>query len=120
MRRFLRSLFSGSPSAENQIDQINLRRSELARLDDSELRGAARRAGELIELIAVTAVVAARVLGLSMFDVQLQGALALASGKIAEMQTGEGKALAAVPPIARYAKARQGVHVMTVNDYLAR
>jgi preprotein translocase subunit SecA len=55
-----------------------------------------------------------------MFDVQLQGALALASGKIAEMQTGEGKTLAAVPAIAWYAKQRQGVHVMTVNDYLAR
>jgi preprotein translocase subunit SecA len=40
--------------------------------------------------------------------------------KIAEMQTGEGKTLAAVPAIAWYAKQRQGVHVMTVNDYLAR
>jgi preprotein translocase subunit SecA len=55
-----------------------------------------------------------------MFDVQLQGALALTSEKIAEMQTGEGKTLAAVPAVAWYAKARKGVHVMTVNDYLAR
>jgi preprotein translocase subunit SecA len=55
-----------------------------------------------------------------MFDVQLSGALALASGKIAEMQTGEGKTLAAVPAIVWYAKAGEGVHVMTVNDYLAR
>ena len=55
-----------------------------------------------------------------MFDVQLQGALALAHGKIAEMQTGEGKTLAAVPAIVGYAKEGQGVHVMTVNDYLAR
>src|SRR5437879_4945790 len=55
-----------------------------------------------------------------MFDVQLQGALALANGRIAEMQTGEGKTLAAVPAVAWYAKSGDGVHVMTVNDYLAR
>src|SRR2546425_6262865 len=55
-----------------------------------------------------------------MFDVQIQGAVALASGKIAEMQTGEGKTLAAVPAVVWYAKQRQGVHVMTANDYLAR
>jgi preprotein translocase subunit SecA len=55
-----------------------------------------------------------------MFDVQFEGALALARGKIAEMQTGEGKTLAAVPAVVWYAKEGQGVHVMTVNDYLAR
>ena len=121
MRRFLQSLFSGSTSTKkSQIDPINYRRAELAKLDDRELKASAGRAGTLLELIAVTAVVAARLLGLGMFDVQLQGALALASGKIAEMQTGEGKTLAAVPAIAWYAKQRQGVHVMTVNDYLAR
>jgi preprotein translocase subunit SecA len=121
MRRFLRSLFSGSNSTEkSRIDLINHRRAELAKLDDHELKASAGRAGTLLELIAVTAVVVARLLGLGMFDVQLQGALALASGKIAEMQTGEGKTLAAVPAIAWYAKQRQGVHVMTANDYLAR
>jgi preprotein translocase subunit SecA len=52
--------------------------------------------------------------------VQIEGALALARGSIAEMQTGEGKTLAAVPAVAWYARPRQGVHVMTVNDYLAR
>jgi preprotein translocase subunit SecA len=55
-----------------------------------------------------------------MFDVQLMGALALTRGSIAEMQTGEGKTLAAVPAIAWLARQRQGVHVMTVNDYLAQ
>ena len=55
-----------------------------------------------------------------MFDVQLQAALALADGKIAEMQTGEGKTLAAVPAIVWSAKQGHGVHVMTVNDYLAQ
>ena len=55
-----------------------------------------------------------------MFDVQLQGALAMAKGRIAEMQTGEGKTLAAVPAVIWYAREGRGVHVMTVNDYLAR
>lgn len=120
MRRFLWSVFSGSPSTNSDIHLINQRRAELAQLRDAELRAVAGHANDLLELIAVAAVVGARVLGLEMFDVQLQGALALANGKIAEMQTGEGKTLAAVPAIAWYAKTRQGVHVMTVNDYLAR
>lgn len=55
-----------------------------------------------------------------MFDVQLQGALALARGRIAEMQTGEGKTLACTPAVAWLAREGAGVHVMTVNDYLAR
>jgi preprotein translocase subunit SecA len=50
----------------------------------------------------------------------LQGALALADGKIAEMQTGEGKTLAAVPTVAWHAMQGKGVHIMTANDYLAR
>src|SRR2546425_3268856 len=92
----------------------------MASLSDDALRAASLRQSSLADFIAVTAVIAARVLGLVMFDVQLQGALALADGKIAEMQTGEGKTLAAVPAIAWYAKERRGVHVMTANDYLAR
>ena len=71
-------------------------------------------------MLAVTAGVAARVLGVEMLDVQLQGAMALAQGKIAEMRTGEGKTLAATPAVAGYAKASRCVHVLTVNDYLAR
>src|SRR6202011_6358239 len=94
--------------------------AELAVLSDDELKAIGRRATELVEVVAVTAVVAARVLGMEMFDVQLQGALAMANGKIAEMQTGEGKTLTAVPAAIWFAKAGTGVHVMTVNDYLAR
>jgi preprotein translocase subunit SecA len=75
---------------------------------------------DLSDVIALAAVVADRVLGLKMFDVQLQGSLALAAGKIAEMQTGEGKTLAAVPAVIWFAREGAGVHVMTVNDYLAR
>ena len=70
--------------------------------------------------LAETAAVAERTIGLRMFDVQFQGARAMAGGAIAEMQTGEGKTLAAVPAVVWMAKGRLGVHVMTVNDYLAR
>src|SRR5262245_13812641 len=55
-----------------------------------------------------------------MFDVQLQGAVVMANGKIAEMQTGEGKTVAAVPAVTWHAKQGAGVYVMTANDYLAR
>jgi len=120
VRRFLRSLFAGSDSSEPSIQLINQRRRELAQLGDDALRTAFARSEDLLESIAVTAVVASRVLSVEMFEAQLLGALALTSEKIAEMQTGEGKTLAAVPAVAWYAKARQGVHVMTVNDYLAR
>ncbi len=102
------------------IQRINAMRAGYLRLNDSDLRAAASKATELLSLIAVTAAVASRVLGLDMFDVQLQGALALARGSIADMQTGEGKTLAAVPAVAWYAREGRGVHVMTVNDYLAR
>jgi preprotein translocase subunit SecA len=120
VRSFLRSLFPGSKASASHVDTINQRRQELAKLNDDELKAHARQAEDLLETAAVTATVAARVLGLAMFNVQLWGALALANGKIAEMQTGEGKTLAAVPAVVWYARERQGIHVMTVNDYLAR
>jgi preprotein translocase subunit SecA len=74
----------------------------------------------MLQFMAAATVAASRILGQDMYDVQLRGALALARGSIAEMQTGEGKTLAAVPAIAWLARERTGVHVMTVNDYLAR
>src|SRR5262245_51494622 len=120
MTRLWRRLFNNSKSIETRILEINTRRKELLGFTDAALKAAARQSKSLIETFAVTAVVAARVLGLSMFDVQLQGAVALASGHIAEMQTGEGKTLAAVPAVAWYAREGRGVHVMTANDYLAR
>ncbi len=95
-------------------------RGDFRQLSDARLRAAASQAKDLLTLIAVTATVASRVLGQDMFDVQLRGTLALARGSIAEMQTGEGKTLAAVPAAAWYARGGRGVHVMTVNDYLAR
>jgi preprotein translocase subunit SecA len=122
--RFLKllfpSLFHDSHDSESEIQPINRRRAELASASDADLKLAAKSSLDLLETVAVTAVVAARVLGLDLFDVQLRGALALANGKIAEMQTGEGKTLTAVPAVAWLAKNGTGVHVMTVNDYLAR
>jgi preprotein translocase subunit SecA len=123
VRAFLRNLLvrPGSPTHRGKvIAAINERRAELRFQSEGELKVTAKNAATLAETVAVAAVAAERLLGLEMFDVQLQGALALADGRIAEMQTGEGKTLAAVPAIAWAAKAGDGVHVMTVNDYLAR
>jgi preprotein translocase subunit SecA len=120
MPHFLASLFRASASRRSEVAWINQRREQLAGLKDGELRSAAQRASNLLEVVAIAAVVGARVLGLVMFDVQLCGALSLARGKIVEMQTGEGKTLAAVPAVISYAKQGNGVHVLTVNDYLAR
>ena len=120
MVHFLKSLFRGRASCKPEIGWINQRREQLATLQDSDLRAAGKCARDLLEVVAITAAVGARVLGLVMFDVQIWGAMALARGKIVEMQTGEGKTLAAVPAIISYAKEGHGVHVMTVNDYLAR
>ena len=119
-KRLFQYLFPDPARPRSEIQPINLRRAELRRMSDDELKTAGRCATSLVEIVAVTAVVAARVLGLEMFDVQLQGALAMANGRIAEMQTGEGKTLAAVPAVIWYARQCRGVHVMTVNDYLAR
>ena len=92
----------------------------MAQQSDAGLRLSFDHASTVEEVIAAAAVAASRVLGEHMFDVQLRGALALISGKVAEMQTGEGKTLTAVAAAAWYARPRCGVHVMTVNEYLAR
>ena len=118
MLRFFKSLFAdpGGPAT----DTIQKRRDRLAVLSEGDLRAIAALATDLDEVIAVAAVAASRILGLDLFDVQVQGALALAGGRVAEMQTGEGKTLTAVPAVIWYARNHSGVHAMTVNDYLAR
>ena len=117
MLHSLRSLFDRDRSG---ILRIHTMRSTFARLSDAGLRDAASKTEDLCDWIALAATAALRVLGQDMYDVQLHGALALARGSIAEMQTGEGKTLAAVPAISWFAREHRGVHVMTVNDYLAR
>merc|ERR1712071_701063 len=69
---------------------------------------------------ALTREASIRTLGLRHFDVQLLGGLVLNSGKIAEMRTGEGKTLVATLPAYLNALTKKGVHIVTVNDYLAR
>jgi preprotein translocase subunit SecA len=125
MRALWRALFgttlpAAAATTASEVPEVNRLRAEYARLDDEGLRQAARRATTLPEVVGVTAVVASRVLGLQMFDVQIQGALGLAHGKVIEMPTGEGKTLAAVPAVVWHARGGAGVHVLTANDYLAR
>ncbi len=115
MRTLLNSLFAPSRHDSRDVATINKLRNEYQNLSDEALQKA-----ELLPLIAATAVMAERILSERMFDVQLRGTLALTRGSIAEMQTGEGKTLTAVPAIAWLARTKGGVHVMTVNDYLAR
>jgi preprotein translocase subunit SecA len=120
MRPLLKTLFAPSRHDSRDVATINKLRSEYESLSDLELDHLAQKTSELLPFIAVTAVIAQRVLGERMFDVQLRGTLALTRGSIAEMQTGEGKTLTAVPAIAWLARSKGSVHVMTVNDYLAR
>ena len=112
--------FSRGPQATPGVSEIDALRASLKDTSDAELSAAAARASTLPEVIAVTAVTAARVLGLEMHDEQIEASLALAEGQIVEMQTGEGKTLAAVPAIVWLARHHQGVHVLTANEYLAR
>ncbi|MDE3107269.1 MAG: preprotein translocase subunit SecA [Acidobacteriota bacterium] len=112
------------------VGPINDLAPEMAALSDAELRAKtdefrARIAqGEtlddlLIEAFAVVREGATRVLGQRHYDVQLMGGMALHFGWIAEMKTGEGKTLVSTLPVYLNALAGQGVHVVTVNDYLA-
>ncbi|MDA0846714.1 MAG: preprotein translocase subunit SecA, partial [Proteobacteria bacterium] len=74
----------------------------------------------LVEAFAVCREAGRRTLGMRHFDVQLVGGMVLHEGKIAEMRTGEGKTLVATLPTYLNALAGKGVHVVTVNEYLAR
>jgi preprotein translocase subunit SecA len=117
LNQFLRSLFADTKSpAEDRIAPIQKAWELLRNAPEERLR----EPGDLIATFAAAAEAARRVLSLEMHPEQLAGALALADGKIAEMQTGEGKTLAAVPAVTWLARQKQGVHVLTVNDYLAR
>ncbi len=121
MRQFIRSLFARFSETNRSIPEINRLRAAWAGRSDAELAEISRAATTALEeTLALTSILAKRSPGLDPFDVQLRGALALAHGRIAEMQTGEGKTLAAVPAIVWLARQKAGVHVMTVNDYLAR
>jgi preprotein translocase subunit SecA len=122
-RTLLRPFGFGDREFEEQLRAIAQRRQKLSELTDDQLRSAAKALpceADVVETFALTAAIAERVLGLHMFDVQIQGALALQRGYIAEMQTGEGKTLAAVPAVIWYARQGRRAHVLTANEYLAR
>ncbi|MEM9010656.1 MAG: preprotein translocase subunit SecA [Pseudomonadota bacterium] len=113
------------------VAAINALEPELEQLSDADLAAktpafrARLEQGEslddlLVEAFAVVREAAKRALGLRPFDVQLQGGLFLHQGAISEMKTGEGKTLVATLPVYLNALAGKGVHVVTVNDYLAR
>lgn len=116
---------------EKQVAAINALEAQMAALSDEELSGKteefkARYAkGESLEELlneayAVVREASKRVLGMRHFDVQLMGGIVLHQGRIAEMKTGEGKTLVATLPVYLNALTGKGVHVITVNDYLAR
>ncbi|MBI1823869.1 MAG: preprotein translocase subunit SecA, partial [Nitrospirae bacterium] len=95
-------------------------RSFLAEGSPSDEELLARLNTILPEAFAVVREASKRVLGMRHFDVQILGGITLHEGKIAEMKTGEGKTLVATLPVYLNALTGRGVHVVTVNDYLAK
>ena len=116
---------------EQRVGRINLFEEELELDSDDELRERAdelrerARSGEsldelLFECFALVREAAKRSMGMRHFDVQLIGGMVLHDGSIAEMKTGEGKTLTATLPVVLNSLGGRGVHLVTVNDYLAR
>ncbi|MHB8534385.1 MAG: preprotein translocase subunit SecA [Sulfuricaulis sp.] len=116
---------------QQDVARINALEPEIAKLGDEQLRAKTAEfktrfsKGEsldslLHEAFAVVREASKRVLGMRHFDVQLIGGMVLHQGKIAEMRTGEGKTLVATLAVYLNALSDKGVHVVTVNDYLAR
>ena len=112
------------------INQINILEEDLKELTDSELRAKSLKLKKQYEIdqnldalisesFALTREASVRTLGLKHFDVQLIGGIVLNDQKIAEMKTGEGKTLVATLPAFLNALTTKGVHIVTVNDYLA-
>ncbi len=113
------------------VEKINALEPQMQNLTDDKLTGYTNKFKErlaggetlddiLPEAFAVVREASRRVLGMRHFDVQLIGGMCLHEGKIAEMRTGEGKTLVATLPVYLNALTGKGVHMITVNDYLAR
>jgi preprotein translocase subunit SecA len=114
-----------------RVAEINALEAEVSRLTDAELRARTdefrKQLAEgrtvddlLVPAFATVREASKRVLGMRPFDVQLIGGIVLNGGNIAEMRTGEGKTLVATLPVYLNALTGKGVHVVTVNDYLAK
>ncbi|KAG5231606.1 protein translocase [Salix suchowensis] len=134
----LGGIFKGTDTGESTRKQyaptvslINQLEAEMSALSDSQLRDKTAalkeraQLGESLDLLlpeafAVVREASKRVIGLRPFDVQLIGGMVLHKGEIAEMRTGEGKTLVAILPAYLNALSGKGVHIVTVNDYLAR
>ena len=112
------------------VAQINALEAQLERLSDDEIKNKTQEFKQRIaggqtldsllpEAFAVVREASKRIMKMRHFDVQMVGGLALHHGKVAEMRTGEGKTLTATLPVYLNALTGQGVHVVTVNDYLA-
>jgi preprotein translocase subunit SecA len=127
----------GDPNAKDLkairpiVEQINALEDEMKALSDEELRGRTAEFKEelangatlddiLPDAFAVVREASRRAIGMRHFDVQLIGGVVLHQGKIAEMRTGEGKTLVATLPAYLNALTGKGVHIVTVNDYLAQ
>lgn len=113
------------------VDAIDHREIDIEKLSDDELKNMTNtfkdrlNKGEtlddiLVDAFAVVREACKRVLGMRQYRVQLIGGIVLHQGRIAEMRTGEGKTLVAVAPVYLNALSEKGVHVVTVNDYLAK
>ena len=114
------------------VNEVNDLEEDIAALSDedlvreiSEIRKNVTENGQpldevMCKVFAIVREAAKRSLGMRHFDVQIMGAIALHEGKIAEMKTGEGKTLVATMPVVLNALEGKGVHVVTVNDYLAK
>lgn len=124
----------GASADKNQVKSMSEVRdsaafdAKAAELDDEQLRKAAKllnlealaEAADIAQFLAIAREAADRATGLRPFDVQLQGALRMLAGDVVEMATGEGKTLAGAIAAAGYALGGRRVHVISVNDYLAR
>lgn len=95
-------------------------KAEFALLKEGVVSGELDMDGILSEVFAIVRETSKRVLNMRHFDVQLIGGMVLHEGKIAEMKTGEGKTLVATLPVVLNAMSGKGVHIVTVNDYLAK
>lgn len=135
MLKFIKNLLDDNAREIKRLSktvaQINQLEPKMQQLSDAmlkaktgEFRERLAKGEELDDLLpeafAVAREASRRVLGMRHFDVQLMGGIVLHQGRIAEMKTGEGKTLVATLPVYLNALTGQGVHVITVNDYLAR
>ena len=136
LNTFLSKIFGSQNERELKrmqpiVEQVSELEKEISPLSDEELRAKtqefkdALEAGQTLEdllpeAFAVVREVSRRTIGLRHYDVQILGGIVLHRGKISEMKTGEGKTLVSTLPVYLNALAGKGVHLVTVNDYLAR